>query len=475
MNRRLVGRVLFPLHEWLKDKPTFPWLARLEKTQWLPPAELEALQWQRLQEHLRFAYAHTPYYRRLLDEHGLPPERIADMAAFRRLPFLNRDLLRSRFDDLTARADVGKVSRRTSGGSTGEPAIVLVDMNRLGFGEAVRLRAHRWYGLEPGAREVCVWGSPIELTRQDRLRVARDWVLNSRVVSAFQMSEADMTRYGRAIASFRPDKIMAYAHALYVLTQHLAQAGWTPPRGLKAIFTTAEMLFDFQREAITRTFGVPIGVEYGARDAGLMAYECPQRGLHIAAEGIVMEIDNPRPDGLGEIVVTNLHSAAMPIIRYRTGDMGELDLAPCACGRTLPRLKRLEGRRIDFLVAPDGRIMHPQAVVFVLREVHPIREFQIVQEDLEHLHILIVASEGFTDDTRRAILAKVQKVMGPQVAVSIEMVDHIARAPSGKHRFVISKVADRHLDGLGIHARGGVGAATGPGGSRDREAAGTGR
>ena len=92
--------------------------------------------------------------------------------------------------------------------------------------------------------------------------------------------------------------------------------------------------------------------------------------------------------------------------------------------------------------------MHPQAVVFVLREVHPIREFQIVQEDLEHLHILIVASEGFTDDTRRAILAKVQKVMGPQVAVSVEMVDHIARAPSGKHRFVISKVADTYLDRL---------------------------
>ena len=458
MNRRLVGRVLFPLHEWLKDKPTFPWLARLEQTQWLAPAELAELQWQRLQEHLRFAYAHVPYYRRLFDEHGLAPERIAAPADFSRVPFLTRDLLRARFDDLTARAEVGKVSRRTSGGSTGEPAIVLVDMNRLGFGEAVRLRAHRWYGLEPGAREVCVWGSPIELTRQDRLRAARDWVLNSRVVSAFKMSEADMARYARAISGFRPDKIMAYAHAMYVLTQYLAETGWTPPRGLKAIFTTAEMLFDFQREAITRTFGVPVGIEYGARDAGLMAYECPQRGLHIAAEGIVLEIEGAGPDGLGEIVVTNLHSAAMPIIRYRTGDMGALDPEPCPCGRTLPRLKRLEGRRIDFLVAPDGRIMHPQAVVFILREVHPIREFQIVQEDIAHLRILIVPSDGFSDATRRAILGKVERVMGSQVAVDIQLTDAIARAPSGKHRFVISKIADRHLGELGIHASGASGA-----------------
>ena len=454
MNRRLVGRVLFPLHEWLKDKPTFSWLARLEQTQWLPPARLAELQWEQLGRHLSFAYANVPYYRQLFDEHGLTPGRITDPTELRRVPFLTRDLLRSRFDDLTARASVGKVSRRTSGGSTGEPAIVLVDMNRLGFGEAVRLRAHRWFGLEPGAREVCVWGSPIELTRQDRLRAARDWVLNSRVVSAFKMSEAEMASYARVISGYRPDKIMAYAHAMYVLTQYLAETGWTPPRGLRAIFTTAEMLFDFQREAITRTFGVPVGVEYGARDAGLMAYECPQRGLHVAAEGIVLEIEGAGPDGLGEIVVTNLHSAAMPIIRYRTGDMGQLDPDPCPCGRTLPRLKRLEGRRIDFLVAPDGRIMHPQAVVFILREVHPIREFQIVQEDLAHLRILIVPSEGFSEETRRAIQAKAERVMGAGVTVDVELTDAIARAPSGKHRFVISKIADRHLDGLGIHASG---------------------
>jgi phenylacetate-CoA ligase len=454
MNRWLAGRVLFPLHERVKGKPTFPWLGRLEKTQWLDPARLAELQWERLREHVRFAHAHVPYYRRLLDEHGVAPDRLRGPDDFRRIPYLTRDLLRSRFDDLTARADVGKVTRRTSGGSTGEPAIVLVDMNRMGFGEAVRLRAHRWYGLEPGAREVCVWGSPIELTRQDRLRAARDWVLNSRVVSAFQMSEAEMAAYGRVISSFRPDKIMAYAHAMYVLTQHLSQTGWTPPRGLKAIFTTAEMLFDFQRDAITRTFGVPVGIEYGARDAGLLAYECPQRGLHIAAEGVVLEIDGAGPDGLGEIVVTNLYSAAMPIIRYRTGDMGQLDPDPCPCGRTLPRLRRLEGRRIDFLVTPDGRIMHPQAVVFILRDVHPIREFQIVQEDIERLRILIVPSDGFSEATRRAILAKVERVMGARVVVDIELTDAIARAPSGKHRFVISKIADRHLDGLGIHASG---------------------
>ena len=445
MHRGLVGHVLFPLHEWLKGKPTFPWLARLEKTQWTDPRQLAELQWTRLQEHLRFAYAHVPYYRRLLDDHGLPPARLQSPEDFRRVPFLTRELLRTRFDDLTARGKLGRVTRRTSGGSTGMPAVVLVDMNRLGFDEAVRLRAHRWFGLEPGAREICIWASPIELTRQDRLRVIRDWALNSRVVSAFEMNDVQMASHARTLSRFRPDKIFAYAHAMYVLARYLARARWTPPPGLRAIFTTAEMLFDFQRECISQTFGVPVAREYGARDVGVMAYECPRGGLHIAAEGMLLEIDGAGPDGLGEIVATNLHSAAMPIIRYRTGDMGQLDTEPCPCGRTLPCLKRLEGRRMDFLVMPDGRVMHPTAVVHIIREYQPIREFQIVQESVERLAIKIVPADGFSEATRQAILATVKRVVGERVAVDIELTQAIPRAASGKHRFVISKVADEHL------------------------------
>ena len=332
MNSTVVGRVLFPLHEWVKGKPTFPWLGRLEKSQWMPPAQLRDLQWVALRKHLEFAYAHVPYYRRLLDEHELPPWRIRSPEDFRRIPYLTRDQLRSSFDDLRARVRLPRVTRRTSGGSTGVPAVVMVDMERMGFGEAVRLRAHRWFGLEPGAREICLWGSPIELTRQDRLRVLRDRLLNSKVLSAFRMSETLMARYGRAITRFAPEKMVCYAHAAYVLATYLRGAGWRPPSNLRAVFTTAEMLFDFQRRAIQEVFGARVAVEYGARDAGVLASECPSGRLHIPAEGILLEVEEAGPDGLGEIVVTNLLSAAMPIIRYRIGDMGELDRARALAG-----------------------------------------------------------------------------------------------------------------------------------------------
>jgi len=194
MNETVVGRVLFPLHERLKGKPTFRWLAELERTQWLAPEQLAAYQFARLQALLTWAHERAPYYRELLEAAGLPEGKLSSPDDLRRVPFLTRDLLRARFDDLRARADLRGVQLRSSGGSTGQPVTVLVDMTRMGVEEAARLRAHRWFGLAPGAREVVLWGSPIELGRQDRIRQLRDQLLNSRLLSAFDLGDAQLAR-----------------------------------------------------------------------------------------------------------------------------------------------------------------------------------------------------------------------------------------------------------------------------------------
>ncbi len=144
-----------------------------------------------------------------------------------------------------------------------------------------------------------------------------------------------------------------------------------------------------------------MGIEYGARDAGSLADECPQRGLHIEAESVLLETEGRTPDGLGEILVTNLYSPAMPIIRYRTGDMGELDEGACRCGRSLPLLKRVEGRRTDFLVTPSGRILHALAIIYVLREVAALKEFQVIQETVDRIRVIVVPEPGFSDQDRK--------------------------------------------------------------------------
>ena len=446
MHPFIVRKVIFPLHERLKGKATYRHCKELERTQWLSSDELEELQLEKLRSHLAFAYSYVPYYRQLFDAHGLQPGGIQTLKEFAGVPYLTRDIIRNRFEDLKAQGWSGSAQVMSTGGSTGSPVSVLVDSDRAAFTDAARLRAHRWYGVDIGAREIVLWGSPIELGRQDFIRSARDWLINSRLLSAFDLGATALTRYAHFIQSYRPTKIYGYASAVYLLASHMKREGWKANYGWPAVvFATAEPLFDFQRSVIESVFACPVAVEYGARDAGLMANQCPHGGLHVPCEGMVVEIDGPNGEGLGEIVVTNLYSKAMPIIRYRTGDLGEIDPTPCPCGRGLPRLKRVEGRRTDFIIAPDGRVLHALAVIYILREIPGLKEFRVVQESITQITAQVVFEDGSPQQRCDFISSSLRRLLGNEVEVKVEVVAALPRVASGKFRYVISKVADQHL------------------------------
>jgi len=441
-------RVIFPLQERIKGKGTHAVLKELERSQWLPANRVRELQFDRLKSHLEFAYQHVPYYRRLFDEHGTQPDRIKDFTDFRRIPFLTRESLRDQFENLRASTPIRGVQKLSTGGSTGSPVTVLADPFRNSFIDAARLRAHRWFDADVGVREIVLWGSPIEITRQDYIRYARDRLLNSRLLSAFNMGEANLAKYSDIIVRYRPVKMYGYASALYLLARYFQETKQTPPRSLKAIFATAEPLFDFQRETIQEVFEVKVSVEYGARDAGLMANECPNGGLHVPAEGMVVEIERSGSDVTGAIIVTNLYSRAMPIIRYRTGDVGELGSEPCPCGRGLPLLKKVEGRQTDFLVATDGHILHALAVIYILREMDAVREFQVIQERLDRIVVRMVPEASFSKGDESSIVRKVRQLLGDNVEVVVDLATEIPRLPSGKFRYVTSHVATAYIEQL---------------------------
>jgi phenylacetate-CoA ligase len=440
MHPFLVRQIVFPLQERLKRKNTYSILAEIEKSQWLTPEQIRELQLRRLGEYLAFAYAHSVYYRQALDEQGFDSSRIRDFADLKALPFLTKDILRDRFEELRSNVPLPGVQKMSTGGSTGAPVAVLIDAERSAFTDAARLRAHRWFDADIGVREIVLWGSPIEITRQDYIRLIRDRLLNSRLLSAFNLGEEKLAEYSDALIRYRPVKMYGYASALYLLARYFQETGRKPPDSLKVIFTTAEPLFDFQRTAISQAFNCEVAVEYGARDAGLMANECPRGGLHIPAEGMILEIKQPDTEGKGEIVITNLFAKAMPIIRYRTGDVGRLTAGPCSCGRGLPVLEKIEGRQTDFIVTPEGRVLHALAVIYVLRECPEITKFQVLQETTHRLIVKVVSRGDLGGATREEIIAKLRKVVGEAMLIEITCVADIPVTASGKFRYVISNV-----------------------------------
>jgi len=280
------------------------------------------------------------------------------------------------------------------------------------------------------------------------LRNLRDRLVNSHFLAAFNMSEERMAEYGTFIQRFCPAKMYGYASAFYLLAEFLKTRNWQAPSRLKVIFVTAEPLYDFQRRVIEQVFNCAVASEYGARDAGLMANQCPKGGLHIPAEGMIVEIDAPDHTGLGEIVVTNLFSKAMPIIRYRTGDMGRLINEPCSCGRGLARLESVEGRRTDFLITPSGRVLHALAIIYPLRESPLVKQFQVVQETVDRIVLRIVPERELSTDEIQGLIKKARLAVGGGVEVVVDCVGAIPRLASGKYRYVISNVAEGYLQSL---------------------------
>jgi phenylacetate-CoA ligase len=309
--------------------------------------------------------------------------------------------------------------------------------------------------VDIGDPEVVIWGSPIELGAQDRIRTLRDRVLRSTLLPAFEMSDANLDRFIEQIARIRPRMLFAYPSALAMVAQRARDRGRRlDDLGIRVAFVTGEQLYPQHRELIEAVLRCPVASGYGGRDAGFVAHECPSGGLHLSAEDIVVEVvaddGTPLPAGEpGEIVVTHLATHDFPFVRYRTGDIGVLDDRVCACRRGLALLREIRGRSTDYVLTADGRRMHGLALIYVLREMPEIRAFKIVQESVSLLRVQAVPGPGWSAASEAAIRAGFHARVGGEVQVVIELVERIAPERSGKHRYVVSHVAGERPEARG--------------------------
>jgi len=441
----VVTGVLLPLHESLKGHSTMRVHREMDTLQWRSPEQVGQYQLQRLRTFVSDIGANVPYFQRMFQELSFEPEQLAGLDDLRRLPFMGKPEIRANTEHLKA-LDARELQRFNTGGSSGEPLIFFLGKERVSHDVAAKRRATRWWGVDIGDPEIVVWGSPIELGAQDRVRLLRDKLFRTRLLSAFEMSAQNLDRFIAQIQQFRPKMLFGYPSSLALIAQRAQQCGKRMDQlGIRVAFVTSERLYDHQREQIEQVFDCPVANGYGGRDAGFIAHECPSGSLHITADDIVVEI--VRPDGSpavpgesGEIVTTHMATRDFPFVRYRTGDVAALATQDCPCGRGLPVLTDLQGRATDFVVAQDGTVMHGLALIYVLRDLPAVREFKIIQENLELTRVQLVPGEAWDDTVHEAVSAGVRERLGQGVRVEVELLEAIDNEASGKRRYVVSHV-----------------------------------
>ncbi|MCU0510794.1 MAG: AMP-binding protein [Anaerolineae bacterium] len=440
---RFASGLLFPLQEWVKKHQSVARRRELERTQWLKPDEIAALQLARLREFLVRAAREVPYYGRLFGEHGFDPASLVTLADLARLPFLDKPRIRAHVEDLKSRS-TGPLVKYNTGGSTGEPLVFYMGMGRV---VAAKWRATRWWGVDIGDPEVVLWGSPVELGRQDRYRAIRDRLFRTYLLPAFQMSEAQMDDYCREIRRISPRMVFGYASAVALLARHARSRGHRlDDLGVRVVFTTGETLYPDQREVIEAVFGAPVANGYGSRDAGFIAHQCPSGSLHVSAEDIVVELVDAEggpvaPGESGEIVVTHMATDDFPFIRYRTGDVAVASGARCPCGRGLPVLDEVQGRSTDFIRTVSGNQMHALALIYEVRDKPGVRAFKFIQGEDLSLELLLDGGPELTAEVEGQIRAGLTRRMGPGTVLQIRRVTEIPPEKSGKYRYVVSRAA----------------------------------
>jgi phenylacetate-CoA ligase len=423
-----------------------------ERSQWFSPEQQAAYQEHQLRRVIGQAYHGVPYYQDLFRSLALRPEDIRTPADLQKLPTLSKATLRKEFHRLQA-TDSRRYCARVAqtSGSSGEPLRFLLDRpaNLLEF--VYYWRHWSWAGYQLGCR-FAELSSHFFMGAAHRVNQLCHYhpVTGRLLLNSLSISPESVAAHASALRRYRPSFFKGIASALYYFAFFLQEMG-IRDIGFRGVFSTGEMLLPHQRRLIEQTFHCRVLDSYGHMERTVAISECPQGSLHINPEYGVLELRERAhariPGGADQVITadvigTSLHNLSMPLLRYEVGDVVEVDENPetCPCGRSMPRVRRINGRQEDAIVTPDGRVITTLFIVF--DKVPGIAHWQVIQDEPDQLQILVVRAPVYTDASEALLRQLIQQFVGLDMKLRVRYLplDALRSEVSGKFRTIVSRM-----------------------------------
>jgi len=413
----------------------------LLKNQTRSADEIHAQQVRSLNDLVAHARNNVPLYRSQKQEFDIELKGVGDLA---RLPILQKETLRGNSDKLLADGMHPKevITLHTSG-TTGKSLGIHVDIASRRKAYAFFSRYHSWAGLKNSKHNVTLGGrTVVPQSKKGKEFWRYNAVMGNYLFSTYHISDANLPYYVDKIRSIAPQFIESYPSAIYLIAKFMEENSLTGIRP-KAVMTSGETLFDYQREVVERVLGCRVFDQYGCTEQALFVSQCEMGSYHVHPEYGVVEIldgENRHVEAgqVGRVVCTSFMNRATPLIRYDLGDTAEYGGGRCACGRNFPILNRICGRMDDYIKTPSGRKVGRLDPIF--KCVTSTRLAQIVQTDLSHITINIVPGGTYVDDDGRIIVNELRKRVGDDVCIDLRIVEEIKTNKNGKFKSVVSMV-----------------------------------
>lgn len=356
--------------------------------------EMEALQLKRLQDTVRSVYNAVPFYRDKLEQQGIQPESIQAVKDIRRLPFTVKKDLRDHYPFGLLAVDKSKVVRlHASSGTSGKPTVVGYTRADIDNWAEMVARAIAAAGGRPGEVLHNAYGYGL-FTGGLGLHYGSEKL----GMATVPVSGGNTERQILLIEDFKPTVICGTPSYILNIVETMARMGKDPRKtSLKYGIFGAESWSQEMRRELEQRLNIKAVDIYGLSEVmgPGVSIECheAQDGLHVMDDHFYVEVIDPItlepvPDGeIGELVFTSLTKEAMPLIRYRTGDVASITREPCACGRTTTRMSRVKGRIDDMLII-RGVNVFPSEIESHLLQI----------EELEPHYQLILTRNGPLDE-----------------------------------------------------------------------------
>ncbi|TCO93006.1 phenylacetate-CoA ligase [Chthoniobacter flavus] len=422
---------------------------QLESSQWWPADKLRRWQFEQAARLVGHARQHVPFYAETPGRLPSGVEGAIDENAWRSLPILTKEEVRAEIARLKSRwlpLDVKMRSDWTTG-SSGQPLEVLTTSTSALLFRANKLRLLRWHGYDPRGK-VCeirrpFWeaGSLIHRMPYWERPFGNLFPTGQQVtMDIFSKIEAQV----HFLETEAPQYLLTYPSNLRLLLRAFRGAGKRLPT-LRLVRTMSERLEPDLRRECQDTLGVPLVDCYGAQEAGYIAIQCPEHDhYHIQSEMNLVEVLGEdgapcQPGETGRVVITPLHALAMPLLRYELGDYAEVG-EPCSCGRGLPVLRQIYGRKKETLTLPSGERRYSVFLSKVFDSLRAVIQYQVIQKSLTALEVRIVAERPLEKTESDQIIHGLAAQVGPEFEVRLVFVDRIPRLPGGKHMDFVSEV-----------------------------------
>ena len=416
----------------------------LDSERW-SASEIEAFQDEKLRHLIRHAYENVPYYRERWKSLKITPADIQTREDLAKLPVLTKEDVRQNFERLVSmKANRHALIFRHTSGTTGKALHFYTSKSAIAFQWAVWWRHRARFGVHLGAWHANFTGKrvvPLDQRTPPFWRWNRP--LHQALLTMHHLTKEKIFSVINFLNSHRFEFYSGYPSIIHMLALHAGDAGLSLENPPRAVFTGAENMLDFQRREIQKFTGAVLTDQYGCSEGCGNASHCPEFGYHEDFEFGILEGRELQPGSPARsMLCTGFACEDFPFIRYEVGDAGvpQERGKSCLCGRKSDVWVRIEGRKDDYVVTPEGlRIMRFD---YVFKDSLNVEEAQVVQECLGEITVRIVRRPSYRIHDESAINREVRRWISPTLKVRFEYVSEIEREANGKFRAVLSRLRD---------------------------------